>query len=144
MRSLRLALLLAGLLVLCAPAVASAPTPMLPPVPRRLAAASEWVMSLWLPYDEASLTALDATARARGLAGRPPHARGARRRHGHRDLRALAGRSSPRAPTSARGAAGGRSTPSHDTLSQAHLARHVLFHVFHSPALATASPDSSG
>jgi hypothetical protein len=105
--------------------------------------ADEWVMSQWLPYDEASLLRLLRTDRA-GLAGWLDDRRtlGAlARRRGFRSRRALAARL-----VAARGerltAARRRTLEQRalDTLTQAHLARHVLFHIFHTRAIADTAP----
>jgi hypothetical protein len=103
----------------------------------------EWAMSQWLPYDEATLDHLLHTNRdelARWLDDRRTLGQLARKR-GFRSQRALAKRLVA--------ARGGHMSPSLrrtlerralDTLTQAHLARHVLFHIYHSPAVATAAP----
>jgi hypothetical protein len=104
--------------------------------------ADEWVMSQWLPYDEATLDHLLHTNRdelATWLDDRHTLGQLARRR-GLRSQRALA-----RRLVAARG---GHLSPARrrtlerralDTLTQAHLARHVLFHIYHSPAIASAA-----
>src|SRR3954447_9434962 len=103
----------------------------------------EWVMSQWLPYDEATLDHLLHTNRdelATWLDDRRTLGQLARRR-GFHSQRALAKRL-----VAARGqhmsAARRRMLEQRalDTLTQAHLARHVLFHIYHSPAVATAAP----
>ena len=105
--------------------------------------ADEWVMSQWLPYDEATLDHLLHTNRdelATWLDDRRTLGALARKR-GFRSQRALAERL-----VAARGghmSAALRRTLERralDTLTQAHLARHVLFHIYHSPAIATAAP----
>ena len=100
----------------------------------------EWVMSSWLPYDEARLYALTGTDRAEVDAWLDDHrALGAlAQKHGVRSLRTLATRLvatrdvSParRRVLRARALA---------TLTQPHLARHVFFHIFHTPAVATGA-----
>ena len=104
--------------------------------------ASEWVMSQWLPYDEATLNHLLHTNRdelAAWLDDRRTLGQLARKR-GFRSQRALAKRLVA--------ARGGHMSPALrrtlerralDTLTQAHLARHVLFHIYHSPAIGTAA-----
>jgi hypothetical protein len=97
-------------------------------------------MSSWLPYDEGRLESLlhsdraelshwlddrrtlGALARARGFASMPALARRliATRVVSHRQRRVLERRAL-------------------DTLTQAHLARHVLFHIYHTPALAQSA-----
>jgi hypothetical protein len=109
--------------------------------------ADEWAMSQWLPYDEATLDHLLHTNRdelATWLDDRRTLGQLARKR-GFRSQRALAKRlvaargqhmSSARRRTLEKRAL--------DTLTQAHLARHVLFHIYHSPAVATAAPRAFG
>jgi hypothetical protein len=144
MRSLRLALLVAGLLALSAPAAASARDSHAPAGARGdWLPSAEWVMSSWLPYDEATLERVLGTSRpelATWLDDRRTLGALARRR-GHRDLRELAARLVDARADHPRGARRRMlERRARDTLTQAHLARHVLFHVFHSPALATAAP----
>src|SRR3954467_6266398 len=104
--------------------------------------AEEWVMSQWLPYDEATLDHLLRTDRDELASWLDDQ----------RTLGALArqrGFRSPRAPAQrAPAARGGHMSPALrrtlerralDTLTQAHLARHVLFHIYHSPAIGTAA-----
>ena len=104
--------------------------------------ADEWVMSQWLPYDEAGLHRLLRTDRAElaaWLDDRRTLGQLARRR-GFRSMPALTARL-----VAARGqhlsTAGRRVLERRalDTLTQAHLARHVLFHIYHSPAVGTAA-----
>jgi hypothetical protein len=104
--------------------------------------ADEWAMSQWLPYDEATLDHLLHTNRdelAAWLDDRRTLGQLARKR-GFRSQRALAKRLVA--------ARGGHMSPALrrtlerralDTLTQAHLARHVLFHIYHSPAVATSA-----
>src|SRR3954454_3102905 len=104
--------------------------------------ADEWAMSQWLPYDEVTLDHLLHTNRdelATWLDDRRTLGPLARRR-GSRAQRPLA--------TRLVAARGGHMSPALrrtlerrplDTLTQAHLARHVLFHIYHSPAIATAA-----
>src|SRR3954453_22385505 len=105
--------------------------------------ADEWVMSQWLPYDEATLDHLLRTDRDELASWLDDHRTlGAlARKRGFRSQRALAKRLVA--------ARGGHMSPALrrtlerralDTLPQAHLARHVLFHIYHSPAIATAAP----
>ena len=103
----------------------------------------EWAMSQWLPYDEATLDHLLHTNRdelAAWLDDRRTLGQLARKR-GFHSQRALAKRLVA--------ARGGHMSPALRrtlerralaTLTQAHLARHVLFHIYHSPAVATAAP----
>jgi hypothetical protein len=102
----------------------------------------EWVMSSWLPYDEARLYALvqtDRTELSTWLNDRRSLGALARKR-GHDSLRELADQlvaprlagASPRLRAALRRRALA-------TLTQPHLANHVVFHVFHTPAIAAAS-----
>ena len=97
----------------------------------------EWVMSSWLPYDEARLYALVHTDRSEVDAWLDDHRSLGElaRRHGVRSLRALAGRLVATRHVSAarRRVLRARAL---DTLTQPHLARHVVFHIFHTPAVA--------
>src|SRR3954451_23974062 len=109
--------------------------------------ADEWAMSQWLPYDEVTLDHLLRTNRdelAAWLDDRRTLGQLARKR-GFRSQRALAKRLVA--------ARGGHMSPALrrtlerralDTLTQAHLPRHVLFHIYHSPAVATAAPHVLG
>ena len=102
----------------------------------------EWAMSQWLPYDEATLDHLLHTNRdelAGWLDDRRTLGQLARKR-GFHSQRALAKRLVA--------ARGGHVSPALrrtlerralDTLTQAHLARHVLFHIYHSPAVTTSA-----
>jgi hypothetical protein len=99
---------------------------------------SEWVMSSWLPFDEARLYAVLDTDRrelARWLDDKRTLGQLAARR-GHRSLHALAATLiAPRlrmAAPATRRLLGSRAM---DMLTQAHLARHVLFHIFHTSAI---------
>jgi hypothetical protein len=104
--------------------------------------ADEWAMSQWLPYDEATLDHLLHTNRdelAAWLDDRRTLGQLARKR-GFHSQRALAKRLVA--------ARGGHMSPALrrtlerralDTLTQAHLARHVLFHIYHSPAVTTSA-----
>src|SRR3954466_12803274 len=97
----------------------------------------EWVMSSWLPYDEGRLYHLLGGDRATVDAWLDDHRTlGAlARRHGVHSLRAFAGRLvATRHVTPARRRV--LLARALDTLTQAHLARHVLFHIFHTPAVA--------
>ena len=102
---------------------------------------SEWVMSSWLPYDQSRLDTLLRTSPAElavWLDDRRTLGQLARRR-GFTDLRALAARlvATRRVSKARRRVLTRRAL---DTLTQAHLARHVLFHVYHTTALAPAAP----
>lgn len=97
-----------------------------------------WVMSSWLPYDEARLESLLHVTRQDLDAWLDDHRSLGElaARHGHPDRRRLA------ALLVAPRAADHRGTPlatlrarALDTLTQPHLARHLLFHVYHSHQL---------
>lgn len=99
----------------------------------------EWVMSSWLPYDEGRLYDLARTSRAE-LSSWLNDRRSVgdlAREHGVRSLRALADELvAPRLAgrTAAQRVALRRRALA--TLTQPHLGNHVLFHVFHTPAIA--------
>jgi hypothetical protein len=143
MKTLRLLLVLCLLAVAAVPAAAHATDSHAPRGARGdWLPASEWVMSQWLPYDEASLHHLLRTDRAElaaWLDDRRTLGQLARRR-GFRSERALAARlvaaRGQRLSGARRRALERRAL---DTLTQAHLARHVLFHIYHSPAIAARS-----
>jgi AraC-like DNA-binding protein len=101
---------------------------------------SEWVMSSWLPYDEARLYRLLGIDRAQlgaWLDDKRTLAELARR-HGFRSPRALARKlvAGRHVSPTLRARLERRAL---DTLTQAHLARHVFFHAYHTPALANAA-----
>jgi len=104
--------------------------------------ADTWVMSQWLPYDEATLNHLLHTNRdelASWLNDQRTLGALARKR-GFRDQRALARRLVAARADHPRGARRRvLEQRALDTLTQAHLARHVLFHIYHSPAVGTAA-----
>jgi len=126
-------------LALCFPGVAAAADSHAPEgargdwLPR-----SEWVMSSWLPFDEARLYSLlgtDRRAVAAWLDDRRTLGQFAAR-HGYRDQRALAEKLvAPRLRTASPAMRRTLRQRSRDMLSQAHLGRHVLFHVYHTPAI---------
>jgi hypothetical protein len=99
---------------------------------------SEWVMSSWTPFDEARLYALlgtDRKAVASWLDDRRTLGQFAAR-HGYRDQGALADRLvAPRLRTATAAMKRTLRRRARDMLSQAHLARHVLFHIYHTPAI---------
>ena len=105
--------------------------------------ADEWVMSSWLPFDEARLYAALDTSREElsgWLNDRRTLGQLARRR-GHRSLRALAASLvAPRTRSASAARARVLRRRALDMLTQAHLANHVVFHVFHTPAIAAAAP----
>src|SRR5215210_4164859 len=143
MKTLRLLLVPCLLAAAAVPAVAHATDSHAPRGARGdWLPADEWVMSQWLPYDEGTLHHLLRTDRA-GLAAwlddRRTLGRLARER-GFRSQRALAARlvggRGRRLSTAQRRVLERRAL---DTLTQAHLARHVLFHIYHSPAVASSA-----
>jgi uncharacterized membrane protein len=99
---------------------------------------SEWVMSSWLPFDEAGLDALLHTNRAdlktwlndsRSLGQLAA-------KHGLHDQRALADALvAPRLQTASPTMRRTLRSRAMDMLTQPHLARHVLFHIYHTPAI---------
>jgi hypothetical protein len=99
---------------------------------------SEWVMSSWMPFDEARLYAVLDTDRpelARWLNDTRTLGQFAAKR-GFRSQRKLAETLiAPRLRMAS--PATRRLLRSHamDMLTQAHLARHVMFHIFHTPAI---------
>ncbi|HTN25883.1 MAG TPA: hypothetical protein VL120_17980 [Solirubrobacteraceae bacterium] len=108
---------------------------------------SEWVMSSWLPFDEARLDALLHTNRAElstWLNDRRSLGQLAARR-GFHDRRALAGAlAAPRLRTASPAMARTLRSRALDMLTQPHLARHVLFHIFHTPAIPRHAQDIFG
>ncbi len=108
---------------------------------------SEWVMSSWLPFDEARLYDVLHTDRAElasWLDDRRTLGQFAARR-GIENRRALADKLvAPRL----RGASAANRRRlrerSMDMLTQAHLARHVMFHVYHTPAIPRHAPTIFG
>jgi len=99
---------------------------------------SEWVMSSWLPFDEARLydvLDIDREQLAVWLNDRRTLGELAARR-GLRDRRALAAKLvAPRLRGASATMKRRLRARSLDMLTQAHLARHVLFHIFHTPAI---------
>ncbi|MEY2443326.1 MAG: hypothetical protein QOJ46_2752 [bacterium] len=133
-------LLLATLLVLAlAPGAASAADSHAPRGARGdWLPSSEWVMSSWMPFDEARLYAVLDTDRDE-LAGWLNDRRtlGAfAEKHGYSSRADLVEKLlSPRLRgTSAANKRRLRSRAM-DMLTQAHLARHVMFHIYHTPAI---------
>jgi hypothetical protein len=99
----------------------------------------EWVMSAWLPYDEARLYALVHTDRAEVDAWLDDHRTLGQlaRRRGWRSQRALAhALVAPRLHAVRPAMRPVLERRALDTLTQAHMANHVIFHVFHTPAIA--------
>lgn len=103
---------------------------------------SEWVMSSWLPFDESRLERLVHTNRTElyhWLDDRRSLGQLARRR-GWRSSRALANALvAPRARFVSRRKLRTLRRRTLTTLTQPHLARHVFFHVFHTPAIPRAA-----
>jgi hypothetical protein len=100
---------------------------------------SEWVMSSWLPYDEARLYALLDTDRAHVDAWLDDHRSLGQlaRRRGWTSQRALAhALVAPRLKSVRQAMRPVLERRALDTLTQAHLSNHVIFHVFHTPAIA--------
>jgi hypothetical protein len=101
--------------------------------------ASEWVMSSWLPYDQDRLHAVlhtDAAGLSSWLNDRRTIGQLARLHGWTGSMRALADRLlGPRLHGSRRHVAMLRARAL-DTITQAHLANHVLHHIFHTPAIA--------
>lgn len=108
---------------------------------------SEWVMSSWAPFDEARLYALLGTDRetvASWLNDRRTLGQLAAR-HGYRSRRALADRLvAPRLRTASTRMKRTLRQRARDMLTQAHLARHVLFHIYHTPAIPRHAPEIFG
>lgn len=100
---------------------------------------SEWVMSAWMPFDEARLDAVVKT----------DHDELVKYLDDHRTLLALAHKHgvkgsastlahrlvAPRLPHVSRAMRPVLEQRARDMLTQAHLSRHVIFHVFHTPAI---------
>jgi hypothetical protein len=140
MRTRLLLLLLALIALLAIPAAASAADSHAPHGARLdWLPGDEWVMSSWLPYDEARLYALLDTDRAEVDAWLDDHRSLGElaRRRGWPSQRKLAhalvaprlaGVRPAMRPVLERRAL--------DTLTQAHMSNHVIFHVFHTPAIA--------
>jgi hypothetical protein len=99
---------------------------------------SEWVMSSWLPFDEARLYDVLHTDRAElatWLNDRRTLGQLAAR-HGVRDQRRLADTLvAPRLRTASPAMRRTLRARALDMVTQAHLARHVLFHIYHTPAI---------
>jgi hypothetical protein len=104
---------------------------------------SEWVMSSWLPFDEARLYEVLGTDRpelAAWLNDRRTLGQFAAK-HGYRDRHALAAKLLAPRLHGLRAAMKRRlRSRALDMLTQAHLARHVLFHIYHTPAVPRHAP----
>ena len=104
---------------------------------------AEWVMSDWLPYDETRLDALLHTSRtelSHWLDDRRSLAALARTRGWPSTTKLTRALLRPRIARAPRALRIRLARRTRDTLTQSHLARHVLFHVFHTPAIADAAP----
>jgi hypothetical protein len=99
---------------------------------------SEWVMSSWLPFDEARLYAVLHTDRAElatWLNDRRTLAQFAAKR-GRKDRAKLVETLlAPRLRTASPAMKRQLRSRASDMLTQAHLARHVMFHIYHTPAI---------
>jgi len=104
---------------------------------------SEWVMSSWLPFDEARLYEVLGTDRAQ-LAAWLDDRRTLGQlaaKHGYRDRHALAAKLlAPRLHGLSAAMRRRLRSRALDMLTQAHLARHVLFHIYHTPAIPRHAP----
>jgi hypothetical protein len=99
---------------------------------------SEWVMSSWLPFDEARLYDVLGTNRAELARWLDDHRTLGQfaATHGYRDRGALADKLlAPRRHAASQAMRQRLRSRALDMLTQAHLARHVLFHIFHTPAI---------
>lgn len=108
----------------------------------------EWVMSSWLPYDEQRLYATIDTTRDDLRIWLDDHRSLGQlaRDHGWTgSTRSLALKLvEPRFASVSKAMRHTLVQRATDTLTQPHLARHVLFHVFHTPAVATHAPSIFG
>jgi hypothetical protein len=99
---------------------------------------SEWVMSSWLPFDEARLYDVLDTTRAemgRWLNDKRTLRQFAATR-GYRDARKLADTLvAPRLRTASPALRRTLRSRALEMVTQAHLARHVMFHIYHTPAI---------
>jgi hypothetical protein len=104
----------------------------------------EWVMSAWLPFDEARLQTVLKTDHEQLATWLDDHHTLAQlaARHGVRgSTSALAHRLvAPRLAHVPRAMRPVLERRARSMLTQAHLSRHVLFHVFHTPAIPRAAP----
>ncbi len=103
---------------------------------------AEWVMSSWLPYDETRLERLVHTNRAElahWLDDRRSLGALARRRGWRSNHRLATVLLAPRARHASRALRRLLRRRTLLTLTQPHLARHVFFHIFHTPAIADSS-----
>src|SRR3954466_10418753 len=103
----------------------------------------EWVMSAWLPYDEARLYDLVHSDRAEVDAWLDDHRTLGQlaRTRGWTSQRKLAhALVAPRLKGLPRAMRSLLERRALETLTQAHLSNHVIFHVFHTPATAKPAP----
>lgn len=102
-----------------------------------------WVMSSWLPYDEARLDALTHTTREQRRAwlnDRRSLGALARQEGWRGSLRELAqALVAPRLAHVSPAVRRALRRRALDTLTQPHLGHHVLFHIFHTPAIPAAA-----
>jgi hypothetical protein len=99
----------------------------------------EWVMSAWLPYDEARLYALLHTDRARVDAWLDDHrtlGQLARARDWNSQRKLAHALVAPRLTSVRPAMRPVLERRALETLTQGHLSNHVIFHVFHTPAIA--------
>jgi len=105
--------------------------------------ADEWVMSSWLPFDEARLDAVVKTDHAELQSWLDDHRTLAQLARAHRvtgSTAVLAHRLvAPRLAHVRRALRPVLQRRARDMLTQAHLSRHVLFHIFHTPAIPNAA-----
>ena len=103
---------------------------------------AEWVMSSWLPYDETRLERLLHTNRtelSHWLDDRRSLGALGRRRGWRSQERLATALLAPRARHASRRLRRRLRRRTMLTLTQPHLARHVFFHIFHTPAIPDAS-----
>ena len=103
---------------------------------------AEWVMSSWLPFDELRLERLVHTNRAElahWLDDRRSLGALGRRRGWRSNDRLATALLAPRARHASRALRRRLRRRTLLTLTQPHLARHVFFHIFHTPAIPDAS-----
>ncbi|HET6508200.1 MAG TPA: hypothetical protein VFG42_15520 [Baekduia sp.] len=100
---------------------------------------SEWVMSAWMPFDEARLDTVVKTDHDQLVTWLDDHRTLLDLAHAHGvtgSASALAHRLvAPRLPHVSRAMRPVLERRARDMLTQAHLSRHVIFHVFHTPAI---------
>jgi hypothetical protein len=108
---------------------------------------SEWVMSSWMPFDEARLYDVldtDRTELAAWLNDRRTLGAFAAKR-GYASRRELVETLlAPRMRAASTTLKRRLRSRTMDMLTQAHLARHVMFHIFHTPAIPRHAPEIFG